>query len=126
MNIDLLIKMANQITSFWEGELGEEAAAKEVATHLRRYWEPRMRAQMLTYYAERQGSGLNEVAKSAVEILAAEAQAKAAQAATGGVAAGSDPASAPGSQASLVHKVAPANDFSRTPDAADPRGGDAG
>ena len=39
MNIDLLIKMANQITSFWEGELGEEAAATEVATHLKRYWE---------------------------------------------------------------------------------------
>ncbi len=40
MNIDLLIKMANQITSFWEGEAGEEVAVKEVATHLRRYWEP--------------------------------------------------------------------------------------
>jgi formate dehydrogenase subunit delta len=71
MNIDLLIKMANQITSFWEGEAGEEAAATEVATHLRRYWEPRMRAQMITYYEERQGSGLNDVAKKAVALLAA-------------------------------------------------------
>ena len=111
MNIDLLIKMTNQITSFWEGELGEEAAAAEVATHLRRYWEPRMRAQMLTYYAERQGSGLNDIAKSAMGLLAAEAKAKAA---------------APGSQPSMVDKAAPANDFSMTPDAADPRGGDAG
>ncbi len=72
MNIDLLIKMANQITSFWEGEAGEEVAVKEVATHLRRYWEPRMRAQMITYYEERQGSGLNDVAKKAVAMLAAE------------------------------------------------------
>jgi len=73
MNIDLLIKMANQITSFWEGEVGEDAAATEVATHLRRYWEPRMRAQMITYYEERQGSGLNDVAKKAVGLLAAQA-----------------------------------------------------
>ena len=73
MNIDLLIKMANQITSFWEGELGHDAAATEVATHLRKYWEPRMRAQMITYYEERQGSGLNDVAKKAVALLAAQA-----------------------------------------------------
>ncbi len=46
MNIDLLIKMANQITSFWEGEAGHDLAVKEVSTHLRRYWEPRMRAQI--------------------------------------------------------------------------------
>ena len=73
MNIDLLIKMANQITSFWEGEVGEDAAATEVATHLRKYWEPRMRAQMITYCEERQGAGLNDVAKKAVELLAAQA-----------------------------------------------------
>ena len=72
MNIDLLIKMANQITSFWEGEVGEQAAAAEVATHLRRYWEPRMRAQMITYCEERQGSGLNDVARKAVGLLAAQ------------------------------------------------------
>jgi formate dehydrogenase subunit delta len=71
MNIDLLIKMTNQITSFWEGELGEEAAAAEVATHLRRYWEPRMRAQIITYSAERQGAGLNDVARKAIALLAA-------------------------------------------------------
>lgn len=107
MNIDLLIKMANQITEFWDGEVGHEAAAKEVSTHLRRYWEPRMRAQMLTYYEERQGSGLNDIARKAVELLAAEAK-------------------APKGAGAVVDKVVPANDFSRTPDAADPYGGDAG
>jgi formate dehydrogenase subunit delta len=72
MNIDLLIKMANEITSFWEGEAGKEVAATEVATHLRRYWEPRMRAQIITYHEQRQGSGLNDVAKRAVALLAAQ------------------------------------------------------
>lgn len=80
MNIDHLIKMANEITSFWEGEAGEKAA-KEVAAHLRRYWEPRMRAQMITYYEERQGAGLSEVAKQAVALLIEQAKA-----ATAGVA----------------------------------------
>jgi formate dehydrogenase subunit delta len=79
MNIDLLIKMANQITDFWEGEAGHEVAVKEVATHLRRYWEPRMRAQIITYYHERQGSGLNDVAKAAVGVLAEQAAAQATQ-----------------------------------------------
>ena len=77
MNIDHLIKMANEITSFWSGELGEEAAATEVASHLRRFWEPRMRAQMITYLEERQGSGLSDVAKRAVQILATQAKAAA-------------------------------------------------
>jgi formate dehydrogenase subunit delta len=79
MNIDHLIKMANEIGAFWEGEAGEKAAA-EVATHLRRYWEPRMRAQMVAYYEQRQGAGLSEVARQAVAILAAQAKAPAATA----------------------------------------------
>jgi formate dehydrogenase subunit delta len=79
MNIDHMIKMANEITAFWQGEVGEEAAAKEVATHLRRYWEPRMRAQMITYYEERHGAGLNDVALKAVQLLAIQAAEAAAQ-----------------------------------------------
>jgi hypothetical protein len=73
-----------------------------------------MRAQMITYYHERQGSGLNDIAKAAVGVLAEQAaQAKVAPVA----------AAAPGAP---VDKVAPANDFSRTPDRADKFGGDAG
>jgi formate dehydrogenase subunit delta len=115
MNIDLLIKMTNQITEFWEGEAGHDVAVKEVATHLRRYWEPRMRAQMITYYHERKGSGLNEIALEAVGVLATQA-------------AGATQAQAPTAAANgaPVDKVAPANDFSRTPDPADKFGGDAG
>jgi formate dehydrogenase subunit delta len=87
MNIDLLIKMANEITSFWEGEVGEEKAPNEVATHLKRYWEPRMRAQMIGYFEERQGAGLNDIAKAAVALLVSQAKA-AAPVATGVAATG--------------------------------------
>jgi formate dehydrogenase subunit delta len=106
MNIDLLIKMANQITDFWEGETGEEGAVTQVATHLRRYWEPRMRAQIVEYYEARQGAGLNDVAKKAVAVLAAQPRtAKAGPPVDKGVSADGD---------------------SKTPDAADPHGGDEG
>ena len=77
MNIDLLIKMTNEIGAFFAGAdvKDPQAAARDVATHIKRYWEPRMRAQMLKYYKERQGAGLTEVAKNAVGLLHAASQA---------------------------------------------------
>jgi len=74
MHIDSLIKMANQIGAFFDAEAGNdhpEEAAKLTATHLRRYWEPRMRSQMLEYFNSSGGEGLDEVAKSGVAMLAA-------------------------------------------------------
>jgi formate dehydrogenase subunit delta len=82
MNIDLLIKMANEIGEFFAGTAEPEEAARAVANHLKRYWEPRMRAQMLAYYVQRHGAGLSDLARSAVALLAAG---------TGGSAAGSAP-----------------------------------
>ena len=74
MHIDALIKMANQIDAFFDGEAGNdhpEQAAQLTATHLRRYWEPRMRAQIIEYFNNNGGEGLDEVAKSSVAMLAA-------------------------------------------------------
>jgi len=71
MNIDLLIKMANEIGEFFAGADASDpqAAARDVANHITRYWEPRMRAQMLKYYEERGGAGLTDLGKSAVALL---------------------------------------------------------
>ena len=89
MNIDLLIKMTNEIGEFFAGvEVNDpQAAARDVANHLKRYWDPRMRRQMLKYYEERQGAGLTDLGKSAVALLHAERQA-----ATGSPAAPAQPA----------------------------------
>jgi len=92
MNIDLLIKMANEIGEFFSGATGEQAA-RDVATHLKRFWDPRMRAQMLKYYQQRQGAGLSEVAARAVALL----QEEAAQA-PGGAAPAGAPAAGPGAK----------------------------
>jgi len=71
MNIDLLIKMANEISAYFASEPDGEQAVKDVARHLRRYWEPRMRRQIITYYQERQGAGLSDLARRGVGLLAA-------------------------------------------------------
>lgn len=73
MKIDGLIKMANQIAAFWDGEGGHnpEEAAKLMATHLRRYWEPRMRSQIIDHLNATGGEGLDDLARQGVQLLAA-------------------------------------------------------
>jgi formate dehydrogenase subunit delta len=43
MDIHHLAKMANQIGSFFEAYPDREFAVNEIAAHLRKFWEPRMR-----------------------------------------------------------------------------------
>jgi formate dehydrogenase subunit delta len=90
MNIDLLIKMANQISEFFEGVTDPAQAAADVATHLTRYWDPRMRKQIVAYYEERHGAGLTDTALGGVQILKQQAE-KAAAAAGGAPATGPKP-----------------------------------
>ena len=71
MHIDLLISMANQIGDFFNGA-SPESAPRDVANHLKRYWDPRMRTQIIQYYEERHGSGLSDVALGAIAQLKAE------------------------------------------------------
>jgi len=76
MNIDLLVKMANEIGDFFAAESGPANAPRDVAGHLRRYWEPRMRKQIIEHY-RRGGAGLSELSVKAVEILASTSPAAA-------------------------------------------------
>jgi len=71
MNIDLLVKMVNEISAYFAAEPDAEQAARDVAGHLKRYWEPRMRRQIITYYRQRQGAGLSDLAQRGVGVLAA-------------------------------------------------------
>ena len=72
MNTDLMIKMLNEISAFFAGEDDRVQAARDVQNHVHRYWEPRMRAQLLEYFEQRQGAGLSELALEAVRLLAEE------------------------------------------------------
>ena len=42
-----LVKMANQIAAFFAAEPDRKAAVEGVAGHLKRFWEPRMRKEIL-------------------------------------------------------------------------------
>jgi len=64
-----LVKMANQIAMFFEAQSGPKAPA-DVADHLRKFWDPRMRKAIVAY-ANDGGDGLREVAARAVALLAA-------------------------------------------------------
>lgn len=72
MHIEQLVTMANDIANFFHGAAEPGTAPRSIADHLRRYWDPRMRRQMLAYYAEG-GAGLNDLARAAVGLLAGAA-----------------------------------------------------
>jgi len=63
--------MANDIGTFFEAEPDKAEAARGVANHLRRFWDPRMRRQIVEHYRGG-GLGLRDVARSAIGLLADE------------------------------------------------------
>jgi formate dehydrogenase subunit delta len=68
MNTDHLTKMANEISAFFEFESGREQAVDDVAGHMRRFWDPRMRREIIAHL-QQGGAGLSEVARAAVAKL---------------------------------------------------------
>ena len=73
MRADRLVSMANDIGHFFDAESDKVEAAKSVATHITRYWDPRMRRQIVSHYREAGGAGLDPVARSAIALLATSA-----------------------------------------------------
>ncbi|MDT8407607.1 MAG: formate dehydrogenase subunit delta [Methylococcales bacterium] len=68
MDIDNLTKMANNIGTFFESEPDHEAAVTGIVQHITRFWEPRMRKQIITY-VEQDGANLLALVKEAVQRL---------------------------------------------------------
>jgi formate dehydrogenase subunit delta len=64
-----MVHMANQIAQFFASYPREEAVAG-VAEHIQKFWEKRMRTQLLGYVAQG-GEGLHELVLEAVTRLAA-------------------------------------------------------
>jgi formate dehydrogenase subunit delta len=65
--IDKLVRMANQIGDFYAA-MPEKEATEGVATHLTRFWTPKMIREIVAF-ADRGGAGLNPIAARAVEAL---------------------------------------------------------
>ena len=64
---DKLVMMANQIVRNLTVQ-GDDKAVVLAADHMRKFWEPRMRAHMRAHY-EAGAAGLTPLAKLAVEKL---------------------------------------------------------
>ncbi|HXX03781.1 MAG TPA: formate dehydrogenase subunit delta [Xanthobacteraceae bacterium] len=67
MSPEKLVYMANQIGKFFTSQ-GEEQAVAGTADHLRKFWDPRMRAGIVAHL-KAGGAGLDPVARLAVERL---------------------------------------------------------
>ena len=65
-----LVHLANQIGKFFAHQPQPEAVAS-VADHLRKFWDPRMRTQILAHLAHG-GEGLDNLPRQALEQIAAE------------------------------------------------------
>ena len=68
MDIENLVKMANRIGQFFESMPDAEEASREIAQHLRKFWEPRMRQALLDHLDAGAGAGedLSPIVRRAV------------------------------------------------------------
>lgn len=70
MKRDNLIKMANRIGAFFEAMPDRQQAVADVATHLRRTWDPRMRVEILKSLGTTEEAQLKPVVRDALLDLA--------------------------------------------------------
>ncbi len=75
MHIERLVTMTNDIAAFFHGAANPDEAARNIATHLRNYWDPRMRKQIIEH-VQSSGAGLSELARRGVEVLVGQAVSK--------------------------------------------------
>jgi formate dehydrogenase subunit delta len=69
MDVERLVAMANDIAAFFDSEDDKAVAAEGVRSHLSRYWDPRMRREIVAHL-QVGGVGLSPTAGSAVTLLA--------------------------------------------------------
>jgi formate dehydrogenase subunit delta len=68
MDSGRLVAMANDIAAFFDSEGDKAVAAEGVRFHITRFWDPRMRREIIAYLGAG-GAGLTPTAKSAVLLL---------------------------------------------------------
>jgi len=68
MKIERLIKMANDISNYFNAEPDRKDAIAGVRNHIAHSWEPRMRKALIEYN-QQDGSELTELARAAVAEL---------------------------------------------------------
>ena len=77
MSPDRLVYMANQIGKFFASQ-GEDRAVDEIATHLKKFWDPSMRTAIIAQVRDGHADLLDALPRRAVERLARQADASGA------------------------------------------------
>jgi formate dehydrogenase subunit delta len=71
MDVHHLVKMANDIGAFYEALPDREEAINSIATHLKNFWEPRMRREIIEHAkgGARRHPQLKEIVRDAILTL---------------------------------------------------------
>jgi formate dehydrogenase subunit delta len=67
MEVEKLIKMANQIGDFFEANPDVEEAKLEIASHLKKFWNSVMIKSLVAHVEQHQGQGLHPRVLAAIQ-----------------------------------------------------------
>ena len=68
MDLDNLVNMANRIGAFFAAQPDRDEALAGIADHLKKFWDPRMRAQILAAVDAGDASGLSEIVLATLRV----------------------------------------------------------
>ena len=78
MDLANLVQMANRIGDFFAAQPDRAEALQGVAEHIRKFWEPRMRRELLAAIDAGEAAGLSEIVAAAITAHRAALEPKAA------------------------------------------------
>lgn len=67
MDVNNLIRMANQIGEFFESMPDRQQATQDIASHIKRFWEPRMRKALLESLTQKNTEDLSDIVREAIQ-----------------------------------------------------------
>jgi formate dehydrogenase subunit delta len=70
VNIERLTTMVNDIANYFHAEPDHRVAVEGIGGHLKKYWEPRMRRQIIAYVHSDDSTELSPLAREGVLRLA--------------------------------------------------------
>jgi formate dehydrogenase subunit delta len=62
-----LIRMVNRIGAFFAAMPNRDEAMNDIAQHVRRFWEPRMRRQLFEHIDQHHAEGIDEIVVKALQ-----------------------------------------------------------
>jgi formate dehydrogenase subunit delta len=67
MDVNKLVQMANQIGDFFESMPDRKQALADIAGHLKKFWDPRMRRALMQHINEQGGTDLKDIVLQAIQ-----------------------------------------------------------